>query len=121
MGREVKHSSVVLNKLVRVKFAPGKGNEADVCAAISKGKTPVPVCSPTLSPVGRVDIWMHMGYHLDKIACAVLLRKAGVVDINHAFHLHYNIVCGLSFSQSQPDFEGFLRALRFPPSSKLTP
>ena len=31
-----------------------------------------------------------------------------------------NVVCGLSFSRSQPDFEGFLRALRFPPSSKLT-
>ena len=30
-------------------------------------------------------------------------------------------MCGLSFSRSQPDFEGFLRALRFPPSSKLTP
>ena len=32
-----------------------------------------------------------------------------------------SVVCGLSFSRSQPDFEGFLRALRFPPSSKLTP
>ena len=31
------------------------------------------------------------------------------------------VVCGLSFSRPQPDFEGFLRALRFPPSSKLTP
>ena len=30
-----------------------------------------------------------------------------------------NVVCGLSFSRSQPDFEGFLRALRFPPSSKI--
>ena len=47
--------------------------------------------------------------------------QAGVVDINHAFHLYYNVVCGLSFSQSQPDFEGFLRALRFSPSAKLTP
>ena len=48
--------------------------------------------------------------------------QAGVVDINHAFHLYYcNVVCGLSFSRSQPDFEGFLRALRFPPSAKLTP
>ena len=48
--------------------------------------------------------------------------QAGVVEINHAFHLYYyNIVCGLSFSRSQPDFEGFLRALRFPPSAKLTP
>ena len=26
-----------------------------------------------------------------------------------------------SVSRSQPDFEGFLRALRFPPSAKLTP
>ena len=25
------------------------------------------------------------------------------------------------FSRSQPDFEGFLRALRFPPSAKLAP
>ena len=33
----------------------------------------------------------------------------------------WNIVYGLSFSPSQPDFEGFPRALRFPPSSKLTP
>jgi len=32
-----------------------------------------------------------------------------------------NVVCGLSFSLSQPDFEGFLRALWVPPSSKLTP
>ena len=39
--------------------------------------------------------------------------QAGVVDINHAFHLYYNVVCGSSFSRSQPDFEGFLRALRF--------
>ena len=46
--------------------------------------------------------------------------QADVVDINHAFHLYYNVVCGLSFSRSQPDFEDFLRALRFPPSAKLT-
>ena len=32
-----------------------------------------------------------------------------------------NVVCGMSFGQSQPDFEGFLRVLRFPPSSILTP
>ena len=31
-----------------------------------------------------------------------------------------NVVCGLSFSRSQPDFEGFFRALRFPPSSDST-
>ena len=50
-----------------------------------------------------------------------LRSQAGVVDINHAFHLYYNVVCGSSFSRSPPDFEGFLRALRFPPSAKLTP
>ena len=47
--------------------------------------------------------------------------QAGAVDINHVFHLYYNVVCGLSFTRSQPDFNGFLRALRFSPSSKLTP
>ena len=47
--------------------------------------------------------------------------QAGIVDINHAFHLYKNVVCGSSFSRSQPDFGGFLRALRFPPSGKLTP
>ena len=47
--------------------------------------------------------------------------QAGVVDINYAFHLCYKFVCGLTFSRSLPDFEGFLPALRFPPSSKLTP
>ena len=47
--------------------------------------------------------------------------QAGVVDINHAFHLYYNDVCGSSFNRSQSDFEGFLRALRFPPSAKLIP
>ena len=68
-----------------------------------------------------VDIWI--GDHLDKIPSVLysLGSQAGIVDINHAFHLYYNVVCGLSFSQSQPDFEGFLRAPRFPPSAKLTP
>ena len=32
-----------------------------------------------------------------------------------------HVVCGLSFSRFQPDFEGFLRALRFRPSSKSIP
>ena len=32
-----------------------------------------------------------------------------------------NVVCGFSFSRSQPDFKDFLRALWFPPSSKSTP
>ena len=47
--------------------------------------------------------------------------QAGAVDINHAFHLYYNVVCRLSFSPSQPDLEGFLRPLRFLPPQKLTP
>ena len=63
-----------------------------------------------------------MGDHLDKKNPVLysLGSQAGVVDINHAFHLYYNVVCGSSFSQSLPDFKGFLRALRFPPSAKLT-
>ena len=36
-------------------------------------------------------------------------------------HLYYKVVCGLSFSRSQPDFKGFLQALRIPSSSKSTP
>ena len=59
------------------------------------------------------DIWM--GDHLDKIPCAALLGKSGWPSTSTA-----NVVCGLSFSRSQPDFGGFLRALWFPPSSKLT-
>ena len=62
-----------------------------------------------------------------KVSCIIenidfaLGSQAGAVDTSHAFHLYYNVVCALSFSRSEPDFEGFLRALRFPPSSKLTP
>ena len=62
-----------------------------------------------------------MGDHLDKRPCAVLLGKSGWRCGHQFFHLYYNVVCGSSFSRSQPDFEGFLRALRFPPSAKLTP
>ena len=47
--------------------------------------------------------------------------QAGVVDINHTFHLYYNVVCGLRFSRSNPEYESFLRVLRFPPLAKLTP
>ena len=65
-----------------------------------------------------------MGDHLDKIPCAVLYGKPGWRS-GHQSRLppllQKMFVCGLSFSRSQPDFEGFLRALRFPPSSKLTP
>ena len=64
-----------------------------------------------------------MGDHLDKIPCAVLLGKSGW----HSGHqsrlplLLQMLLSGLSFSRSQPDFEGFFRALRFPPSSTLSP
>ena len=60
-------------------------------------------------------------YHVSYPVLYSLESQAGAVNINHAFHLYYNVVCGSSFSRSQPDFEGFLRALRFPPSAKLTP
>ena len=63
-----------------------------------------------------------MGDHLDRFPVLYSLEsQAGVVDINHAFPSATNVVCGLSFSRSQPDFEGFFRALRFLPSSKSTP
>ena len=82
--------------------------------AITKGKTPVPVLTGLISGWVTISIKYPVLYSLGS--------QAGVVDINHAIYLYYyNVVCGLSFSRSQPDFEGFLRALRFPPSAKLTP
>ena len=50
-----------------------------------------------------------MGDHLDRFP---------VLVENQSRLLH--VVCGLSFSRSQR-YEGFLCALRFPPSSKSTP
>ena len=47
----------------------------DTGAAITKGKTPVLVCSPKLALLDGVDIWM--GDHLDEIPSAVLLGKWG--------------------------------------------
>ena len=62
------------------------------------------------------------GDHLDKIPRAVLLGKSGWRS-GHQSRLPPLLQCCMwsSFSRSQPDFEGFLQALRFPPSSKLTP
>ena len=82
--------------------------------AVTKGKTPVPICSLKLSPVGQ-------GWYLNEWSSTTLCCTPGTVDINDAFHLYYNVLCGSSFSRSQPDFEGFLRELQFPPSAKLTP
>ena len=65
-----------------------------------------------------------MGDHLDNFPVLYSLgSQAGIVDINHAFHLYYklNVVCGLCFCRSHPDFEGFLWALRFSPSSNRLP
>ena len=61
-----------------------------------------------------------------KVSRSLLLtwevRLAYIVNINHAFHLYCKYYMWIEFfSRSQPDFEGFLRALRFPPSSKSTP
>ena len=46
--------------------------------------------------------------------------QADGVVINDVFHLCYKIVRGLSCNRSQLDFNGFLRVLWFPPSSKPT-
>ena len=65
---------------------------------------------------GWVTIWI-------KYPVLFFLRsQAGVVktSITPSTSTTY-VVCGLSFSRSQPDFEGFLRVLRFPPSAKSTP
>ena len=67
---------------------------------------------------GLISGWVTISIKY-RVLCS-LGNQAGVVHINHAFYLHYNVKCGSSFSGSQPDFEGFLRALRFPPSAKLT-
>ena len=63
--------------------------------------------------------WCVLLFFFPFALTCILRNLAGVVDIKYAFHLYYK--CGLSFSRSQPDFEGFLRALRFPSSSKSTP
>ena len=64
------------------------------------------------------DIWI--GDHLDKIPCAVLLGKSGWRS-GHQSRLPPLLQCCMCVSRSQPDIEGFLRALRFPPSAKLAP
>ena len=64
-----------------------------------------------------------MGDHLDKntLCCTPWeVRLAQWTSIMPSTSTT-NVVRGLSFSRSQPDFEGFLRAFRFPPSAKLTP
>ena len=87
-------------------------------SAITTGKTPFPVCSPKLSSVGQgwyLDGWPYPVLHF-------LGSQAGVVKTSITPSTSTtNVVCGLSFSRSQPDFEGFLRALRFPPSAKSAP
>ena len=55
-------------------------------------ETLVPVCSPKLSPVGPVGRGLISGWVTILIKYPVLYSmgsQAGVVDINHAFHLHY--------------------------------
>jgi len=59
---------------------------------------------------GWVTIWI--------IPCAVLLGKSGWYN-GHQSRLPpllQNVVCGLTFTRSQPDFEGFLWALLSPQS-----
>ena len=84
------------------------------CSAITKGKTLVPVYSAKLSPLDGVDMWM--GDHLDRIPCAVLIGKSSWRSTSIMPSTSTtNAVCGLSLNRSQPDFEGFLWALRFLP------
>ena len=47
--------------------------------------------------------------------------QAGVFETSTPSTSTSNVVCGLSFSRSQPDLEGFLRTLGFPSSAKSTP
>ena len=87
--------------------------------AITKGKTPVLFTEVKPCWTGLISGWVTISIKYPVLYS--LGSQAGVVDINHAFQLYYNVIYGLSFSRSQPDFEGFIRALRFPPSAKLTP
>ena len=84
-----------------------------------KGKHRFPSVSLKPCWTGLISGWVTISIKYPVLYS--LGSQAGVADINHAFHLYYNVVCGLSFSRSQPDFEGFVRALRFPSSAKLTP
>ena len=89
--------------------------------AITKGKNTGSRLFTEVKPcwTGLISGWVTISIKYPVLYS--LGSQAGVVDINHAFHLYYNDVCGSSFSRSQPDFEGFLRGLRFPRSTKLTP
>ena len=54
------------------------------------------------------DCSQFLAYNTKCAADMQLVKSQAVaVDINHTFHLYYSVVCGLSFSRSQPDFEGF--------------
>ena len=64
----------------------------------------------------RVDNWM--GDHVGNLPCCTPweVRGSSITPPTPTT----NVVCGLSFSQSQLDFEGLLPALWFPPKSKPT-
>ena len=65
-----------------------------------------PCCTGLVS--GRVTIWILF------LCCTPWTPITPSTSIT-------NVVCGLSFSRSQPDFDGSLLLLRSPPSSKSTP
>ena len=77
--------------------------------------TEVKPCWTGLIP-GWVTIWIKY------LVLYFVGSQAGVVKTSITSSTSTtNAVCGLSFSRSQPDFGGFLRVLRFPPSAKSTP
>ena len=59
-----------------------------------------------------------LNFILDFFLFSFTLRKNPMAAIGHHTTSTTNAVCGLCFSRSQPDLEGFLRALRFPPFSR---
>ena len=69
------------------------------CVAITKGKTLVPVCTGLIS--GWVTIWIKypVPYFLGS--------RAGVVNINHAFHLHYKFCMWIEFQSISKWLWGF--------------
>ena len=82
--------------------------EPEPSAARTKGKHRFSSVHRSEALLDGVDIWM--GDHLGRFP--VLVENQSRLP---------HVVFGLSFIRSQPDLEGFLRALRFPPSSKSTP
>ena len=84
-------------------------------------ETPVPVSVSEVKPCGTGLITVWVAFWVFSHAVLLAGSEAGVVVINHASHLYCKCCMWAEFfSWSQPDFQGFRRVLRFPPSSKST-